>query len=887
MSLRRYFARARWDRERADEIRAHIEHHIDDLVARGVSPEEARRQAIRDFGNAAVIREQIYDMNSVPVLETVMRDARYACRILRKSPAFTLTAVLTLALAIGVNTAVFSVVDAVLLKPLPYPAADRLALLSRIERRQGAEGTGTSVDGLTWQLVRDQVASAESAVFSTWITGVNLVVPVGSGGGQARHVRQQRVGHGFFAVLRVRPMIGREFTADEDTVGGPPATILSAELWRSLFNADPAILGRSIMLRGLPFVVVGVMPDGFQSGERADLWTPLRPGTTGEGGGENYQILLRLRDNASRASISGELVLVGDALRAARPPEDDRHISFGVLPLNRGLTAALREPLLMLWGAVGVVLLVACVNLAGLLLARSSRRVREIATRMALGSGRGAVVRQLLVESGVLGLLGCGAGIAIALVALDMLTWLARDAYEIWQPVALDGRSLAAAVGLSLAASVLFGLAPALQAARLDVQAGLTQSGARSIAGTSSRSPRRLIVIAQVALGAVLLVGAGLLLRTFTHLRGLEPGFSPEGLVTAAVSLEDDRYRTALRVTELFDRALEQLRRTPGIESAAVALEVPYRRLLNMGFRFLDGPQAAAERGAITNATYVTPDFFGVLQIPIRRGRTLGSSDSHAAAPVIVVSDAFVRTYSSDEDPIGRRIRIAGSDREIVGVVGDIQVRPSWGSNGPLKAMPLVYMPAAQVNDAFLNLVHGWFAPTFVVRSSQTSRDTAAALRRALDAVDPLLPFADVRPMSDVRAATLAPQRFLAALLAGLAAVAVLLAAIGIHGLIATAVSERTREIGIRMALGATMARVMRTVAMPGVVLSAIGVAAGLAASYGTARLIRSFLWGISANDPLTFGLVAAVLLGVAAAASTMPALRLLRLDPAATLRHE
>ena len=886
MSLRRYFARGRWDRERAAEMRAHVEHHVDDLIASGVPLAEARRRARQEFGNTAVIREQIYDMNSVPVLETVMRDARYAFRILRKSPAFAVTAVLTLALAIGVNTAVFSVVDAVLLKPLPYPDADGLALVSRVERRQGNEGQSPSVDGLTWQLIRDHVSSAESAVFSNWTTGVNLVAPTPGGGQQARYVRQQRVGASFFTVLRVPPMAGRDFTAEEDSAGGPQATILSASLWRSLFNANPAIVGTSIMLRGSRYVIVGIMPDGFQSGERADLWTTLRPATTGEGGGENYEVLLRLRDNASWARAEAELSQVGEQVRSVRPPQDDRQISFVTMPLREGMTAALREPLIVLWAAVGVVLLIACVNLAGLLLARSSLRTREIATRMALGSGRRAVVRQLLVESVVLALLGGAGGLAIGLLALDALAWLARDAYEIWQPVALDARSIAAAVVLSLLASVLFGVAPALQASRLDVQAGLNLRGARGVAGGSARSPRRLMVVAQVALGVTLLVGAGLLLRTFTHLRGLNAGFTQAGLVTAAVSLEDNRYRTADRVNQLFDEALTHVRQTPGVDSAAVALEVPYRRLLNMGFRFVDG-QEATRQGEITNTSYVTPDFFKVLQIPFRRGRSLDVTDSASATPVVVVSDAFVRTYYSGADPIGRRIRLSGAMRQIVGVVGDVQVRPSWGSNGPLNAMPLVYIPVTQTNDAFLNLVHVWFAPTFIVRSTMGTQEAAGALRRALDSVDPLLPFADVKPMADVKAATLAPQRFITALLLSLALVAILLAAIGIHGLIATSVVERTREMGIRMALGATMAQAMRTVAMPGVVLSLIGVVVGLAVSFGTARLVRSLIWGVTATDPLTFAAVAALLIGVAVTASVIPSLRVLRLDPAATLRHE
>ena len=826
-------------------------------------------------------------MNSLPFLETALRDARYALRVLRKTPLFTTAAVLTLAVAIGVNTAVFSIIDAVLLEPLPYPNADRLALVSRVVSADGVPYAGTSVDGRTWEAVRDGAASVQSAVFSTWTTGVNLHAPR-SGGEQARHVQQQRVGSGFFETLGVRPAIGRDFSADEDRAGGPPATILSAGLWRSFFNADPTIVGRPVMLKGAPYTVVGVMPNGFQSGSSADLWTPLRPSTTGEGGGENYQVLLRLHAGAEWNQTTAELARIGADLFREHPPEGENTlVSFSFVPLHEGMTADLRQPLLMLWGAVGIVLIVACVNLSGLLLARGSRRSREIATRMALGSGRAGVIRQLLVENVVLALIGGALGLVLGMFALDLLTWLARDAYEIWQPVALDGRSIAVACALSLIASVVFGLFPALQASRMDVQPGLMHGSARTVAGGANRWPRRLIIVSQVALGVILLVSAGLLLRTFTHLRGLDPGFDPDNVVTASVSLEDDRYRTSERVTQLFDQTLARLHESPGIESAAVALELPYTRLLNLGFRHLDGPQAAAGRTATTSATYVSPGFFGAMKIPVRAGRTFTESDRQGSAPVLIVSDAFVRMYFEGENPLGRRISVAGAQREIVGQVGDVQVRPGWGNNGPIAAMPLAYVPVTQVTDAFLRLVHGWFSPTFIVRSASGTPGAAAAMRRALDDVDPLLPFASVRPMGDVKEASLAQQRFLMALLVGLAGVAVVLAAIGIHGLIATSVAERTREMGIRLALGATMSRAVRTVALPGITLAAAGVAIGLIASMGVVNTLRSFVWGVSPTDPLTFIAVAALFLTVATIASALPALRILRLDPATTLRQD
>jgi predicted permease len=463
---------------------------------------------------------------------------------------------------------------------------------------------------------------------------------------------------------------------------------------------------------------------------------------------------------------------------------------------------------------------------------------------------------------------------------------LARDSYELWQPVAINGRSALVAMGLALLASMMFGVVPALSATRMDIRAGLL-AGTRTVAGGSSRWPRRIVVVAQVALGVVLLVAAGLLVRTFAHLQSLDPGFDTTNLVTAAVSLEDDRYRDAEAVQRLFREMLDRLQASPGVESAAVALELPYRRLLNLGFRRLDGP-SELRRDETTSATYITPGFFDTMRIPLRRGRGVAESDRTDSAQVAVVSDAFARVnFAADENPIGRRIRIGGIEREIVGLAGDVQVQPGWGNFGPLAAMPLVYIPSTQVPGPFLQLVHGWFSPTFLVRSSGDPAAATAALRNALAQVDPLLPFANVRPIADVKDVSLAPQRFLMALLSALAAVTLVLCSVGIHGLIATSVTERTREIGIRLALGATRARAVRTLALPGVVLAAVGVGLGILAARAFARTLRAFVWGVSETDPATFAGVSAVILLVALAASVLPALRVLRVDPAITLRQE
>jgi predicted permease len=397
---------------------------------------------------------------------------------------------------------------------------------------------------------------------------------------------------------------------------------------------------------------------------------------------------------------------------------------------------------------------------------------------------------------------------------------------------------------------------------------------------------RRLVVVTQLALGVVLLVGAGLLLRSFAHLRALEPGFDGNGVYAASVSLQDARYQTASQVNRLATGTLDRLTRSPGVEAAAVSLGLPYERLLNLGFRHLDGPEAAGD-ARITSATYIAGDYFGALHIPVKAGRTFDSRDTTASLPVAIVNETTAREYFNGANPVGRRIRFAGAEREIVGVVGDVQVRPGFGDRGPIAPMPLAYIPLSQAGDGMLRLVHGWFATSFIARTGGSMDHAAPLLRQAVDAVDPMLPFAEVRSMADVQRAAVAQPRLLMVLLVTLAAAAVVLSAIGIHGLISSSVTERTREMGIRIALGATSARAVRTAALPGVVLAVVGIVIGGIVARAATALIESFVWGVRPTDPATYAAVTALFIAVAVIASVLPALRILRLDPARTLRAE
>lgn len=883
--MRRFVFRAARDRERAQEIQAHIDLYVDELVARGVPVAEAHRRARLEFGNPRVKQEEVDDMNRLPLFDVLSRDVKYAVRILRRTPAFTATAIATLALAIGANTAIFSLANAILLKPLPYPRPDRLArLVVEIPGRAGSEAI-ESHDGTTWELIRDGVSKIDVAVTAGGFGhDVNLVV-----GGAASAVGQSRVGAGYFRVLGIAPFIGREFTADEDRPGGPAVAVISFGLWQRVMHGDPSAVGQSILLKGERYDIVGVMPKGFENpGDTADVWTPVRPARTGEGGGNNFGVIARVKDDASwdEALAAMPAVDAGYLKRLTGRESPGVQSHFALVPLQDAIVSEVREPIVMLAAAVGTVLLIACVNLATLLLARGGSRAKEIATRMALGSGRRAVVRQLMVESLVLSVTGGALGLFVGYVGLEGLKALGSNTFESWTRVTLDTRALAVTGGLSLVTSLVLGLAPALQASRLNVNAALSEGGSRGVAGGSRQWTRRLLVAAEVALGVVLLVVTGLLIRTFVNLRHIDPGFDPSHVVTASVSLQDARYKTAAKMNQLFDETVRRLERSPGIESAAVSLELPYRRLLNMGFRFSDlGPDA---KGSITNVMYVTPDFFKTLRIPIRGGRLITETDAVSAPPVVVVNEGFVRLHAGGRSPLGRPVRVSSADREIVGVVGDVQVTSSGFFltgmvRGPITSGPLIYMPTAQTPDSFLG-VHIWFSPMWSVRATSTAV-AEQALQRAISDVDPLLPLGHVRRMEDVRAAATSRQRLLMILVGALAAAAVLLSAIGIHGLIAHSVQQRTRELGIRLALGATVAQTIRSVALSGIVLSVIGAAAGVGLSVLAVRLVESSLWGVTTRDPMTYAAVAIFLLLVAIIASVLPALRILRLDPAETLR--
>ncbi len=869
--------RQRTDTDFSEELRAHLELEADRLREQGFSDEDARAMAHCNLGNIMNIEERFYEAGRWMWLDQLLQDIRCALRMVRRSPSFSAIVILTLALCIGANTAIFSVIDATLLRPLPYPEPGRLAEIVMHVRYPNEEPDQRYQTNATWELVRDHATDLDSAAYSSGTAGVNFAAD-----GRAQYIQQQRVAAGFFRVLGVPPMLGREFTRDEDRPGGPAVVVLSHHFWRRVFHEDPAIAGRKVILRGEPYTVVGVMPEYFRSDAPADLWTPLRPSNTGEGASANYDIIARPKRGVTWAQADSQIEAIG--VRAI----EQMHISKDVFArmrletLQRIETQNTRLPLLIVWAAVGLVLLIGCANVTSLLLAKGSTRAREIATRLAIGGGRHAVTRQLLVESLVLAVIGGVAGLAVAYAGLRALQAMAANTFPIGD-VRLDARMLAATGCLAIACSLLAGIFPAVEASGVDIRAVLT---ARGVASTRKRWTRRLLVSGEVAVAVVLLVGAGLLVRTLAHLYQLRPGFDPANVIASSFSLQDARYDTAQKVNQLFDSSLARMRALPGVDSAAAGLSLPYQFSADDFFRRVDGPEASDQQ-IITDVNYVTPDYFRTLRIPLFRGRDFRPSDGPKSASVAIVNNAFVRRYFSKQEPLGSHLALRDSKVEIVGIVGDVQETAQWGDFGPIGTVPMIYIPAAQTADDYFKLIHTWLSPNWIVRSRVPSESITRAIQQVASTVDPLLPIANFRTMNELRSLSLGQQRFQATVLATLSGLALLLAVVGLYGLMSQSVVERTRELGIRLALGSSVFRAIRDAALPGLSLALAGVAVGCAIAALSVRALQHLLWGVTATDPLTFTSVALGLVLVAGCASLIPALRITRLNPADTLRDE
>ena len=806
---------------------------------------------------------------------------RFALRLLRKSPAFTVTVLATLGLCIGANTAIYSVVDALFFRPLPYPHGDRLVTVATLTTGNGADRFDTGQGGQAWRLIQNNATYITPAIYGE-NNGVNLYR-----NGQTAYVQQQRIGANFFHVLGIPPLLGREWKPNEDIPHGPNLTVLSYNDWQRFFHGNPNAIGQTVDLRGAPYTVIGVMPQGFHTDTAADLWTPLQPTITDEG---NYQIIGRLKSGVILAAATGQLNAV------LQPAFHDLHlpangsIQAKAVPLetaqaidNRTGTNLHRQAILLA-SAAGLILLIGCINIAGLLLSRSVHRRREIATRLALGASRGAVVRQLLAESLLLAIGGGLLGLLVGNLASEGLAWLSANQFNFWNPVHFDLRVGFVSFAIALLTGLLFGLFPAIHATNVDLRSGLAEAS-RTSAGIRSEWLGKALVFAEVTLGVTVVISAGLLLRTFLNLMTASPGFVSQNVVAASLTLDDARYKNPVVVDRLFRDTLSRINQIRGVQSASVTLTTPYQRALQVGVQ-----TKVPGWNAMTDISYATPGLFGTLQISLLRGRDFTGADGPDSLKVIVVNAAFVhRFFPNDPTPLGKEIKLFGGlSYRIIGIVGNVLQKNSWGGPfGPVAPLPQAYIPISQFPTGTFDFANAFFSPNFVVRTYGHIAGLDHAMQQAIARVDPRLPFSKFQDMNQVRGASLSEQRYLAVLFSTLACLALLLSAIGVYGLIAQSVAQRTREMGIRLALGATANNIVRQASTPGIVLATLGVACGLVLSFFATRLLTSVLWGISATDPLTYLAVAILLIGIAALASLIPALRLTRIDPAQTLRDE
>jgi putative ABC transport system permease protein len=817
-------------------------------------------------------------------MATMLEDLRFAARILRKNPGFTAVAILTLALAIGANTAIFSVVNGVLLRPLPFPEPDRLFQVFR--RNPEGINPSLSVPQYTFLTAQGQPFSKLTA-YPALNSGFNL-----GGDGPTERILGARVTQPFFEVLGIQPALGRGFLPEEDVAGGPKVAVLSHGLWQRRFGGSPDIIGRTLSLNGEPYTIVGVARPGFQHPEHAQLWTPaqLDPASTEDA--HYLAVIGRLKPGVDAAQVGPVVKVMGEQIRASRlgAVREDQW-----LDADRLQTLGARDvkpALLVLLGAVGLVLLIACVNMANLQLARAAARERELAVRAALGASPGRIMGQLLTESLLLSGAGGALGLLLATWALPALLALAPEGIPIPEEIRIDGAVLGFTLGLSVLTGLLFGLLPAWQASRPDLQGSLKVSASRATSGPTGNRTRRLLVVSEVALAVILLVGASLLVKSFATLSGVAPGLDPENVLTMKLSLPEARYGTPEALQSFAHRVLERVRSIPGVEAASFAPTLPFGAGADMDFAIVGRYQGLESKEGQGKAHYrpVMPGYFETLKIGLVRGRLLADTDQHGSAPVVIINESAARRYWPGEDPLGQRIIVGQSvpqfadmnPREIVGIVRDVH------EIGLEEEPPaILYLPVGQMPVAFSTMLVRLLPQGMVVRAPGDTAPLAAAVQREIWAVDSMQPVTDIVSMEEIVARSLGSQRFNTLLLGLMAGLALVLAAVGIYGVLSYLVNQRTRELGVRLALGATRTEVVWLVLRQSLSTVGVGVALGMVGAIGLTWLLERLLYSVSALDPVAFLAAPVVLVGVALVSTWLPAWRAARVDPMVALRSE
>ncbi len=809
-------------------------------------------------------------------MQTLWQDMRYGARMLLKKPGFTLIAALTLSLGIGANTAIFSVVNAVLIRSLPYGQAERLVTVW--EKTRSNEQNHINIGNfLDWKAQNN--VFADMAAFAD--TRTNL-----TSDGEPEEISAQRATDNLFSVLGVNPMLGRAFTPDDSKQGQNNVVVISYGLWQRRFGGDPNIIGRKVLLMNFENTIIGVAPPDFKwhirknslTGKAAEIWTPLLfTDFMRSRQGRFASAVARLKPGVTLDQARAEMEIIGRRL-AEEYKDFNNGCSVNVVPLRQQLAGEIRQGLLALMGAVGCVLLIACANVANLLLARAATRQKEMAVRAAMGAGRRRIVRQLLTESALLAGLGGAAGLLLAVWGAALLIKLSPPEMADLRGMEISATVLGFTFAVTLLTGIIFGLAPAFEASRLNLSETLKEAG-RSMAGARrSQRLRSAFVIAEIALALILLVGAGLLLRSFLRLQSVETGFNAGNVLTLRVALPGRVYDQDVKVVNFFNRAVEGLQALPGVESAGAVNFLPFAGPGAVtGFQVEGRPQPPPDQAMTSGVSVTDLNFFRTLQIPLKRGRLFTEQETHETRHVVVINEALARKYFPNEEALGRRITIALRNgnvaSEIIGVVGD--VKQSGFDRG---AEPMAYWPIPKST---------YFSMTFVIRAKGDANALAPAARDVIRSLDARQPVADVRTLESLLGNSIARQRFNTLLLAVFAMVALLLAAIGVYGVMAYSVTQRTQEIGIRLALGARGADVLKLVVGQGMRLALAGVVIGLIGAAVLTRLMSNLLFDVSATDPLTFIIGAMLLIFVALLACYLPARRAAKVDPMVALQCE
>jgi putative ABC transport system permease protein len=874
--------------EVVEELAQHLEDRYEQSLRGGATEEEARKAALLELNESDVLARELRRVERparreavVPgaprragVLGDIWHDLRYGLRALLKNPGFTAVAVIALALGIGANSAIFSVVNTVLLRPLPYADPDRLVMVWEDDTKHGyPRDTPAPANFFDWR-AQNQVFEGMSA---TADQSFNL-----TGVGDPERVDGQAVSANLFSLLGVEPQVGRAFLPEEDQPGEGRVVIMGHALWQRRFGADQGIVGKPVTLNGLSYTVVGVMPPGFQfPGREEELWVPLAltPQQAARRGSHYLRVVARLKPGVTVEQAQAEMNTIAARLQQ-QYPDANAEVGAAVVSLHEQVVGDIKPALLVLLGAVGLVLLIACANVANLLLARAASRQKETALRIALGASRWRLVRQFLTESVLLAALGGVVGLLLSVWGVSVLKSFIPENVSQVKAVAVDARVLAFTVLVSLLTGLLFGLAPATQASNFDLNETLKEGGRDSSSGGRGKRLRGLLVVAEVAVSLVLLIGAGLLINSFLRLRSVDPGFRTDHLLTMRVVLPQQKYPDQARRSAFYDELIRRVEAVPGVKSAAVTNWIP---LVNQGDSVgvsVEGRPDPGPNRPIVATRVVSPHYFQAMGIKLLSGRDFDERTDRADTPaVVVIDETMAKRLWPGEDPLGRRVTPGSPDSpddwcQVVGVVKDVRQFELTA-----EPKPQMYMLYAQAD---------FFAPRhLVVNTSVEPMSLAATVRKTVWDVDRDQPVSNVSTMEEVLSGSIARQRFSTLLLGVFAGVALVLAAVGLYGVMSYSVAQRTREIGLRMALGAQRGDVLRMVVGQGLKLVLVGVAIGLAAAFALTRVMSSLLFGVSATDPATLAAISLLLISVAALASYIPARRATRVDPLIALRYE